>query len=93
MACGGSFFPIPNEEMLARMRKFKAEADQIERLAPDLARKIEAPLLGELKALLRDGRKIAAIKRYREVSGEGLRVAKSVIDLLAAESESAGQPR
>ena len=81
-------FPIPNEEMLARMRKLKAEADQIERLAPDLARKIEAPLLGELKALLRDGRKIFAIKRYREVSREGLKVAKSVIEVLEAEARA-----
>ena len=65
-----------------------AEASTVSRPvteASGLARRIEAPLLGELKALLRDGRKISAIKRYREVSRKGLMVAKSVIDVLEAE--------
>ncbi len=79
---------LPTSETLARMKRSKAAADEIEKLAPDLARKIEAPLLGELRALLREGRKISAIKRYREVSREGLRVAKSVIEMLEAEARS-----
>ncbi len=81
-------FPIPTAAVLAQMQRSKADADRVERLGPDLARQIEAPLLGELKALLRDGKKIAAIKRYREVSREGLLVAKSVIDVLEAEVRS-----
>ncbi len=81
------------EETLARMQDASADGERLERRASTLARNIGQPLLGELQALLRDGRKITAIKRYREVSGEGLRVAKSVIDLLTGESESAEQPR
>lgn len=79
---------LPSEETLAKMRRSRVDADRTEQLAPDLARDIEEPVLSELKALLRDGKKISAIKRYREVSGEGLRVSKAVIDALDAEGRS-----
>ena len=81
-------FALPTEATVARMQRSKADVDQIEQIASGLARRIDAPLRGELKALLRDGRKISAIKRYREVSREGLRVAKAVIDVLEAEARS-----
>ena len=61
-----------------------ADVSKLDSRAARLARSIEEPLRGELLALLRDGRKIPAIKRYREASGEGLRTAKSVIDILDA---------
>lgn len=38
----------------------------------------------ELLSLLEQGRKIEAIKRYREQSGTGLKEAKDAVDLLAA---------
>ena len=70
--------PFPTDETLTQIQT-RAQDEQSEQPSRTLARNVTEPLLGELRALLRSGRKIAAIERYREVSGEGLRVAKSVI--------------
>jgi len=43
----------------------------------------------ELLDLLRGGQKIAAIKRYREENGVGLKEAKDAVELLAVEHEIA----
>lgn len=40
------------------------------------------PLDDEIKALILEGKKIKAIKRYREVTGVGLKEAKDYIDKL-----------
>lgn len=39
----------------------------------------------DVEALIRDGRKIEAIKRYRELHGVGLREAKDAVDALERE--------
>lgn len=83
--------PVPNAETLERMQRSRADRERMDQRASDLVRHIEEPLRGELEALLREGRKIAAIKRYREVSGEGLRVAKSVVGGLEAQIRSSSQ--
>ena len=44
---------------------------------------IEGSLEGELLDLLRKGRKIEAIKRYREATGAGLKEAKDAVEALA----------
>ncbi|WP_326688910.1 MULTISPECIES: ribosomal protein L7/L12 [unclassified Streptomyces] len=38
------------------------------------------PWLAEVAELARSGQKIQAIKRYRELTGEGLKEAKNVVD-------------
>lgn len=40
------------------------------------------PWADEVDALLRDGKKIAAIKVYREATGAGLKEAKEAVDKL-----------
>jgi hypothetical protein len=40
----------------------------------------ESGLAAELEALLRQGKKIAAVKRYREATGAGLKEAKNEVD-------------
>ena len=47
-----------------------------------------APGQGELIALLREGRKIMAVKRYRELTGSGLAEAKAAIDALEQRLEA-----
>ena len=42
----------------------------------------EDPRLDEVAALVRDGRKIQAIKVYREATGAGLKEAKDAVDRL-----------
>lgn len=79
---------LPTHETVARMQRIRSDADRTEQAAAELARNIEEPLRGELKTLLRNGRKIDAIKRYREVSGEGLRMAKEVAEVLEEEVRS-----
>ena len=44
----------------------------------------EDPRLDEVAGLARAGRKIEAIKAYREATGAGLREAKDAVDRLAA---------
>ena len=45
---------------------------------------IAAPSLAEVSALLASGHKIEAIKRYRELTGVGLKEAKDYVDALDA---------
>ncbi|GHI88881.1 hypothetical protein [Streptomyces xanthophaeus] len=44
----------------------------------------EHPVTGEVRALLRDGRKIEAIKAYRQGTGSDLLEAKQAVEALAA---------
>jgi len=72
----------PTPEVLRAMRAAAInERAEIVR-AEALLSSLRDPLLGELTALLRQGKKVSAIMRYREISGEDLSVAKRVIELL-----------
>jgi ribosomal protein L7/L12 len=51
---------------------------------PSCGALLAKPLEAELKALLDQGRKIEAIKLYREHTGVGLREAKEAVEALAA---------
>ncbi|WP_208720248.1 ribosomal protein L7/L12 [Amycolatopsis circi] len=46
-------------------------------------RKPTGDLVAELEPLLREGKTIAAIKRYREVTGAGLKEAKDAVDRMS----------
>ena len=41
------------------------------------------PRMAEIERMLRDGNKIQAIKRYREIHGVGLKDAKDAVDAIA----------
>ncbi|MFE3176421.1 ribosomal protein L7/L12 [Amycolatopsis sp. NPDC059090] len=43
----------------------------------------DGALAAELEPLLREGKTIAAIKRYREVTGAGLKEAKDAVDRMS----------
>jgi hypothetical protein len=74
----------PTDEGLAAFRQARQAAAEEQARARVLADEVGAPLAAELRALLRDGRRIEAIKRYREFSGEGLAMSRRVVELLEA---------
>jgi len=57
-------------------------ADGQEPILPSSARTCSAEQLAELRVLAQQGQKIEAIKRYREITGVGLKEAKDTIDAL-----------
>lgn len=42
----------------------------------------EPPVDGEIKALIAEGKKVTAVKRYRDITGVGLKEAKDYVDKL-----------
>ena len=50
-------------------------------------------IAGEIASLLQGGRKIEAIKRYREATGVGLKEAKDAVEAIAAQHNIVAPPR
>ncbi|GAB3973161.1 ribosomal protein L7/L12 [Plantactinospora veratri] len=69
-------------ETAARLRRVEAKLDVV---MGHLGLALPEPALPEVLAQLERGQKIAAVKAYREATGEGLREAKEAVDRLAAE--------
>ncbi|MEW5978702.1 MAG: hypothetical protein AB1898_23130 [Acidobacteriota bacterium] len=81
----GSWFEVPGcptAEILQKFRAKRKQQDAETARAETLFSTLNDPLLGKLKALLKEGRKVSAITRYRDVSGEDLSMAKRVVELL-----------
>jgi ribosomal protein L7/L12 len=76
---------VYREEMGAGLKEAKDAVEAIERGQPfPPQRGVDPPFERELVALLGEGRKIEAIKRYRERTGAGLKAAKDAVEALAA---------
>lgn len=69
----------PTPVMVKRFREMRIKKEERRKQAERLFQKLEEPLLSELRQLLKDGQKIAAWKRYSEVTGESLATAKEVL--------------
>lgn len=68
-------------DTLAELERIERKIDAVlEHL--DIADPSTAAVTPELRDLVLEGRKIDAIKYYRQRSGEGLRKAKSVVDAI-----------
>ena len=81
----GSWFEViscPVSEVLQTMRAAAIREHAEAARAETLLSSMRDPLRSELTTLLKQGKKVSAITRYREVSGEDLSVAKRVIELL-----------
>ncbi|MEV4445784.1 MULTISPECIES: ribosomal protein L7/L12 [Streptomyces] len=65
-----------NDRRIARVEK------KLDRILDHLGLAEADPELEQVAALARDGRKIQAIKVYREVTGAGLKEAKDAVDRL-----------
>ncbi len=69
-------------ETAARLRRVERKLDLV---LDHLGLTVPEPALPEVVAQLERGQKIAAVKAYREATGEGLREAKEAVDRLAAQ--------
>lgn len=84
----GSWFEVfgcPSPETLQKFRVAKMQKDAEVARAETLFSSLKDPLLSDLKALLKQGKKVTAIGKYRDASGEELSTAKRVIELLEKE--------
>jgi hypothetical protein len=83
---GGAWFevyPCPNEKGVAFTRAYAARADEQRKRVEQLAAGVKEPLLAELKALVKDGRVLDAVKRYQDASGvRDLTTARMVVGVL-----------
>jgi hypothetical protein len=75
--------PCPRPDAVAGIRAIEAKRAERERNIESLVARLGDPLRAEITALARQGRRIDAIKRYRDATGEDLTTAKDVVDLLA----------
>lgn len=69
----------------SQLTQLTNEAKKTNSLLQKIAKQVgvpEPPVDEEIRALLAKGKKIPAIKRYREISGAGLKEAKEYIDSL-----------
>lgn len=81
----GSWFEVfgcPTPDALQKFRTATNQRNAEVARAETLFASLRDPLLSELKALLREGKKVTAITRYRDASGEDLSTAKRVVELL-----------
>lgn len=81
--------PCPRPETIASVRTAEMSRAEHDARVKVLIGKLADPLRGEIIALARKGQRIDAIKKYREASGEGLSIAKSVVDTLVPIGPSA----
>jgi hypothetical protein len=75
--------PCPHGDVIGRAKASQAEEEQRDQKAGVLVAQMPPPLRGELLDLLKAGRRVDAIRRYTDASGEDLTTARSVIDLLS----------
>jgi hypothetical protein len=75
--------PCPRPEAISGIPAIEAKRAEQERKVESLVAGLTDPLRAEIIALARQGRRIDAINKYREASGQDLTTAKEVVDLLA----------
>ncbi|MEV5342244.1 hypothetical protein AB0K93_27750 [Streptomyces sp. NPDC052676] len=76
---------IGSEARLSRLdKRLKRIEHKLDLLAGHLDVRADDPGLDEVAALVRDGRTIEAIKKYRDVTGAGLREAKEAVERMGA---------
>jgi len=75
--------PCPTAEGLERFREREVRRREQRAQAETLAAELKEPLVSELKALLAAGRRVDAVRRYREASGTDLTTAVTVMDVLS----------
>lgn len=74
--------PCPSPDAIAGIRAIEAKRAEQERKVESLIARLADPLRAEIISLARQGRRIDAIKKYRDATGEDLTTAKDVVDSL-----------
>ena len=77
--------PCPSPEAVAGAQRSVAETDRQNRRINMLAAQVAEPLRSEIIAMARAGRRIDAIRRYAEATGEDLVIARGVVEHLLQE--------
>jgi hypothetical protein len=75
--------PCPRPDAIAGIQAIEAKRAEQERKVESLVAGLADPLRAEIVALARQGRRIDAIKKYRDATGQDLTTAKQVVDLLS----------
>jgi hypothetical protein len=75
-------YACPNDEGIKMMREMTAQGREQKEHARTLASQLQEPLKSDLLALLKQGRKVDAIKKYQSASGTDLTTAVQVIKVL-----------
>ncbi|ELS54781.1 ribosomal protein L7/L12 [Streptomyces viridochromogenes] len=78
----GAVLTIQSRVSQADQRVARVER-KLDLIIDHLGLRHEDPRMGEVVALLRDGKKIQAIKVYREITGAGLKEAKDAVEAMA----------
>jgi len=79
--------PCPTAQGLAAFRSTKQANAAQEAKAQSLAQGLAAPLRAELLGLLKEGKRIDAMRRFSAETGEDITTARRVIDVLEAEAK------
>jgi hypothetical protein len=74
--------PCPSAEGLVAFRAARQTAAEQQARAKILVAELREPLRSEIEVLLKEGRRVEAMKRYSAASGEDLTMARQVVDLL-----------
>jgi len=74
--------PCPSPETLAGAKRSSAERDRQNRRIQELAARVTEPLRSELMSLIKAGRRIDAIRKYADTTGEELVIAKGVVEVM-----------
>jgi hypothetical protein len=74
--------PCPRPETTPAMQAAKEQRAKQAQRVESLAAQLADPLRAEVVALAKSGRRIDAINKYRDATGEDLTTAKDVVDLL-----------
>lgn len=80
--------PCPRGDMIAQSRANQVAAEKEALQARSLKNSVPAALRTELMGLLKDGRKVEAIRRHSAATGADLSTSKSVIELLMSSQTS-----
>jgi hypothetical protein len=75
-------FPCPNEKGMAFMHKSIERGIEQGKRASQLAAELKDPMLGELKALVKEDRIMDAVEKYQAATGADLVMSRMVIGVL-----------
>ena len=87
---GGAWHTVigcPTPEAVAMFREARVRALEQEEHARELAAQAPADLRAEIEALMTEGKRIAAIKRYAEAASVDLALARDVVELIAGATD------
>jgi hypothetical protein len=78
--------PCPSAEDMNRMQAMEEESKAYDQRVRQIIANLAERLRGDLEALVRNGQRDTAVRKYQEVSGEDIAIAVSVIERLVSKN-------